>query len=131
MTKNTGFVSLATLSEDCQINDNFYVEAYDPAVNVPLINALTYGVDITYSVTDNFFYVTGATKALSVGNLPAGENDDPTRKSGRPRPLTSTPLIENWSVANGVFGYKNDLMYYDNLGDTAPYAAVPVCGARR
>ena len=128
LTKNTGFVYAAAINGVCNVCDNFYIESHNPSTLTPIVNAIGYGASFTGTIEDNFFYVEGATKALSQGN----NFPDNTIGGGRPRPLTEYPLSDSWNPINGIFGYKENLQYYNNIGDSTPYDSVPSnCGAQR
>ncbi len=128
LTKNTGFVYAAAINGVCNVYDNFYIESHNPSTLTPIVNASGYGDSFTGTIEDNFFYVEGATKALSQGN----NFPDNTIGGGRPRPLTTYPLSDLWNPINGIFGYKENLQYYNNIGDSTPYDSVPSnCGAQR
>lgn len=128
LTKNTGFVYAAAINGVCNVYDNFYIESHNPSTLTPIVNAIGYGDSFTGTIEDNFFYVEGATKALTQGN----NFPDNTIGGGRPRPLTMYPLSDSWNPTNGIFVYKENLQYYNNIGDSTPYDSVPSnCGAQR
>ena len=91
-----------------------------------------FAATMTYRIVDNFPYVAGASKSLKVsdGTLPASGDAAP-RSSGRPRMLTANPLVGNWDPANGVFGYEDNLQYYDKIGDATGVDLPAGIGAQR
>lgn len=132
--KQHGFVLAASLTGHCHIEDNFFVECHPKETELAIVKANSYADTMTYKITENFPYAEGATKSLKVadGTLPAkaGE-DDTSRSSGRPRLLTANPLVDGWDPANGVFGYKDGLQYYNNIGDAAGVNLPAGIGAQR
>lgn len=132
--KQHGFVLAASLTGHCHIEDNFFVECHPAATELAIVKADSYADTMTYKITENFPYAEGATKSLKVadGTLPAkaGEGDT-SRSSGRPRLLTANPLVDGWDPAKGVFGYKDGLQYYNNIGDAAGVNLPTGIGAQR
>lgn len=130
-TTVNGYFYLAAVEGECNVYDNLYVEAHVATTATPIVNASSYSETFTCVIEDNFYYVDGVTKPLSTGNnLPA--NQEGVIKTGRPRSLTFNPLVDGWNPANGSFGYKAGLQYYNQIGDSTPEGDVPAnCGAQR
>lgn len=131
LTKGTGYIYVGKATGVANIYDNLYVESHQAGTLTYILNAASYDTTFGCSIKNNFFYVAGATKALQAGNtLPAAVEG--VIAYGRPRPLIEYPLVAKWSAQNGVFGYKSNLQYYDNIGDTDPEGNVSAnCGAQR
>ena len=109
ITKTDGYVYVNNLKEMAEVHNNFFVESQLPKSITYFIYPMSCGADLALNVTGNYFYVTGATKALNNGKLSG------TGTKNTPASLTFNPLSDNWDPANGVFGYKENLQYYSKF----------------
>ncbi len=106
VTKTDGYVFVNNLKEMAEVHNNFFVESQAPKSITYYIGPVSCGTDLALNVTGNYFYVTGATKALNNGKL------NGTGTKNTPGLLTFNPLSDSWDPANGVFGYKDNLQCY-------------------
>lgn len=127
VTKTDGYVFVNRLEKMAEVHNNFFVESQLPTSITYYIGPMTCGTDLALNVTANYFYVTGATKALNNGKLTG------TGTINTPGLLTFNPLVETWDPANGVFGYKDDLQYYSkfNTAGTEKNVSSTTNGAQR
>lgn len=110
-TKTDGYVYVANLTDMAEVHNNFFVESQIPTSITYFIYPVACGTELNLNVTANYFYVTGATKALNNGKL-IGSGTKNT-----PGLLTFNPLVGNWNPANGVFGYEDNLQYYSKFNE--------------
>lgn len=127
VTKTDGYVFVNNLKEMAEVHNNFFVESQAPKSITYYIGPMSCGADLALNVTANYFYVTGATKALNNGKLSG------TGTKNTPALMTFNPLSDNWDPANGVFGYKDNLQYYGtfNTAGTEKNLSSTTNGAQR
>lgn len=127
ITKTDGYVFVNNLKEMAEVHNNFFVESQAPTSITHYIGPMSCGADLALNVTANYFYVTGATKALNNGKLIG------TGTKNTPALMTFNPLSDNWDPANGVFGYKDNLQYYGtfNTAGTEKNLSSTTNGAQR
>ena len=115
------------LNDNVEVHNNFFVESQLPESITYFIYPISCGADLALNVTANYFYVTGATKALNNGKLSG------TGTKNTPASMTFNPLSDNWDPANGVFGYKENLQYYSkfNTAGTEKDLSSTTNGAQR
>ena len=127
VTKTDGYVLVNNLKEMAEVHNNFFVESQLPGSITYYIGPMSCGADLALNVTGNYFYVTGATKALNNGKL------DGTGTKHTPVLMTFNPLSDEWDPANGLFGYKDNLQYYStfNKAGTEKSLSSTTNGAQR
>jgi hypothetical protein len=127
VTETDGYVLVNNLKEMAEVHNNFFVESQAPKSITYYIGPMSCGTDLALNLTANYFYVTGATKALNNGKLSG------TGTKNTPASMTFNPLSDNWDPANGVFGYKDNLQYYGtfNTADTEKNLSSTTNGAQR
>ena len=127
ITKTDGYVYVNNLNDNVEVHNNFFVESQLPESITYFIYPISCGADLALNVTANYFYVTGATKALNNGKLSG------TGTKNTPASMTFNPLSDNWDPANGVFGYKENLQYYSkfNTAGTEKDLSSTTNGAQR
>jgi hypothetical protein len=127
VTKTDGYVLVNNLKEMVEVHNNFFVESQIPTSITYYIGPISCGADLALNVTANYFYVTGATKALNNGKLSG------TGTKHTPALMTFNPLSDSWDPINGLFGYKDNLKYYNtfNTAGTERSLSSTTNGAQR
>ncbi|MBR5103238.1 MAG: hypothetical protein IKV05_00950 [Bacteroidales bacterium] len=127
VTKTDGYVFVNKLENMVEVHNNFFVESQLPTSITYYIYPVQCGSSLELNVTGNYFYVTGATKALNNGKLTG------TGTKNTPGLLTFNPLVKTWDPANGVFGYEDNLKYYGtfNTAGTEKNVSSTTNGAQR
>ena len=118
-----GFVRVNQLNGTVTITGNFFIESHpkDAEIGLLYVNEAC-GENMTYFVSNNIFYVSGATKKIVLADGKKATSSKPAEgtyaklegKTGtfnEVRSFTSYPLSENWNPAIGVFGYEADLTF--------------------